>query len=63
MDKKVVADKAKEWRRRVELAKDRIARGHTMPDDEAQWLQWYQGKVAYVEGLVGNQSDVSGDAA
>ena len=43
MDKKVVADKAEEWRRRVELAKDRIARGHTMPDDDAQWLQWYQG--------------------
>jgi hypothetical protein len=62
-DKKVVADKAEEWRRRVELAKDRIARGHTMPDDEAQWLQWYQGKVTYVEGLVGNRSDVSEDAA
>ncbi len=63
MDKKMVADKAGEWRRRVELAKDRIARGHTMPDDEAQWLQWYQGKVTYVEGLVGNRSDVSEDAA
>jgi hypothetical protein len=63
LDKKVVADKAEDWRRRVELAKDRIARGHTIPDDDAQWLEWYQGKVAYVEGLVGNQSGVSEDAA
>jgi hypothetical protein len=63
LDKRVVSEKAEDWRRRVELAKDRIARGHSIPDDDAQWLEWYQSKVAYVEGLVGNQSGVSEDAA
>ncbi|MCF7725763.1 hypothetical protein [Sulfitobacter sp. M22] len=63
MDKKIVAQKAEDWRRRVELAQDRIARGHSIPDDDAQWLEWYKGKVDYVEGLVGNQSGVTEDAA
>ena len=63
MDKKIVADKAADWRRRVELAEDRIQRGRTIPDDDVQWLEWYRGKVTYVEGLVGNRADISEDAA
>lgn len=63
MDKKTVDQKAADWRRRVELAQDRIDRDRALPEDEARWLEWYRGKVAYVEGLVTKGSDVTEDAA
>lgn len=63
MDKKVVDQKAAEWRRRVELAEDRLARGHSIPEDDARWLDWYRGRVKYIEGLVHKSNEVTEDAA
>lgn len=51
-DRKAIADRAREWGRDVELARDRIARGASLGGYEGGFLQWFEGIEARAMALV-----------
>lgn len=51
-ERRLIAERAADYARKEELAKDRIARGVDLLPGEAEWLEWYERTSAHVSQLI-----------
>lgn len=58
-DRARVAQVAGDYARRLELARDRIARGVPIHDDEAAFVTWYEARDAHVRDLIARHRAVA----
>jgi len=50
--RRLVAERAADYARRVELIEDRLRRGAPLIHDEAGWFRWYEATLARAQALV-----------